>query len=464
MVWLCMFAAALGWADGKPMKYDIVFEIERFTNKALYVREDGARPWPDNRLVDDSKAVAANLNRPAATMDVVHSRLQIKCPSNGCYSLKMKVDNTFEPGCNYLWTVSLWQRPLPGRETREAMFRYTLREETDEDGTRLQGFSVTKRVPLKGGGYRPHTFVISMPPGADARRRVLDLEITNVGIEKTGGIIKFLNMELKRERLEREVLDVWPSGTPPGHEQGLPNQEYIWLGRYYCDISRPTLTVYRPADTNREPVGVILCSGGSFQLLEPMDKDAAWLNSLGITAFELKYRVPAKPAIALQDAQRALRLVRSKAEAYGITRQGIMGGSAGSHLALMAATQFDRDSYEPMDEIDKLSCRPDFVISIASPYVYNGDGTRNKDIRITNQTPPVFLAHGDADKHSAVNSAAVYIDLRKRRIPAELHIWSKAGHGISVTSDIGRQWSRLCAQWLKTLGFIDPDEPEPHVP
>ncbi len=439
-----------------------MFQAEDFNKLTLQACDAADRaPCPPPCLVDCSPLLAKNSNLHPAKIAIVENKLQIDCPANGCYKLKLKVAAVFQPGCNYHWSFTCWQRPLLETQPHAAVVSYKIDDRSDAQG-RAKGFAVTKSIVLTGGGYHTYTFIISVPAGGAAGERVFEFEISNENLKDTGGVIKISRVELKPENIEQQVYALWPDSLPPGQRELLPNQAYIdGNGRYFRDISRPTIIVHKPAVKPAQPVGVILCSGGSFHLLESMAPDAAWLNSLGITAFELRYRVPSKsnePQKALQDAQRALRLVRSKAVEYNITKLGIMGASAGAHLSLMAATGFERNSYEPMDEIDQLICRPDFVISIAAPYALKPDGAISDDIRIDEHTPPVFFAHGDADKHSAVNSATLYIELRKRGIPAELHVWSKAGHGIGINSEVGREWSRLCGQWLKTLGIINAGE------
>src|SRR5262249_41977508 len=171
---------------------------------------------------------------------------------------------------------------------------------------------------------------------------------------------------------------------------------------------------------------------------------AAWLNPLGVTGLSLKYRVPRRadepqgePARRpLQDAQRAVSLVRSKAKEWGIApdRIGIIGFSAGGHLAIATATSFGKRSYEPIDDIDRVSCRPNFAIAAYSGYLKaKGKDELAPGLRIPTETPPIFLAHGGADIISEPeNSVLLYLALRRAGVPAELHIYATATHDFGV--------------------------------
>src|SRR5205823_1951128 len=171
---------------------------------------------------------------------------------------------------------------------------------------------------------------------------------------------------------------------------------------------------------------------------------AAWLNSLGVTGIILKYRCPRRPedvkgepaAGPLQDAQRAVSLVRSRAKEWGIDpkRIGMVGFSAGGHLAIATATNFEKRTYEAIDEIDKVDCRPDFAIGVYSGYLK----AKDKDelapgLRIPARTPPIFPAHGGDDIFSAPeHSQFMYLALKRAGIPAELHIYAGCAHDFGV--------------------------------
>jgi acetyl esterase/lipase len=182
----------------------------------------------------------------------------------------------------------------------------------------------------------------------------------------------------------------------------------------------------------------------------------------------LKYRCPRRPGDTrgrppiwpLQDAQRAVSLVRSKAGEWGIDpkRVGMVGFSAGGHLCAAAAMNYDKRAYEPVDEADKLSCRPDFSISLYSGYlVGNEDDILSADMRATRETPPILLLHSTNDNVSKVeNSVVLYMALRRAGAPAELHVYADGGHGWGVR-DLGLPctgWTKQALTWLTMLGML----------
>jgi acetyl esterase/lipase len=192
------------------------------------------------------------------------------------------------------------------------------------------------------------------------------------------------------------------------------------------------------------------------------------LNSLGVTGIILKYRVPRRPdepkgepaRRPLQDAQRAVSLVRSRAREWGINpeRIGIVGFSAGGHLAIATATTFDKRTYEPIDDVDRISCRPDFAIPVYSGYLK----AKDKDelapgLRIPSGTPPVFLAHGGDDIVSPPeHSVLLYLALKQAGVAAELHIYATATHdfGVRKSDHPCSTWTEACANWLRHQGFL----------
>jgi acetyl esterase/lipase len=189
----------------------------------------------------------------------------------------------------------------------------------------------------------------------------------------------------------------------------------------------------------------------------------------------LKYRVPRRPGQPeplpapgpLLDAQRAVRLARSRAAEWGINpnRIGIVGFSAGGHLAVATATLFDRPAYEPIDDIDKLSCRPDFAVAVYPGYLiaqHPAGVETNKNvlapyIRIPPETPPIFLAHASDDPVAgAENSAVMYLALKRANVATELHVYAQGGHGFGVrkSSLPCSTWTDRCVAWLQNLGML----------
>jgi acetyl esterase/lipase len=256
---------------------------------------------------------------------------------------------------------------------------------------------------------------------------------------------------------------LWPEGAP------------LAKGKAKADI--PTVTVYLPPADKATGAAIVICPGGGYGGLA-MDHEghqvARWLNSLGVAGVILKYRVaPYRHPAPLLDAQRALRYTRSRASEWGIDpkRVGILGFSAGGHLASTAATQFDAGKEKGTDEVDKQGCRPDFavlvypVITFTGPFAHGGsrdnllgkganpeliDSLCNQK-RVTAQTPPTFLVHTTEDKGvPPENSTLFYEALRAAKVPAEMHIYEKGRHGLGLgqTGTAFASWPRRCADWL----------------
>jgi acetyl esterase/lipase len=272
------------------------------------------------------------------------------------------------------------------------------------------------------------------------------------------------------------TLDVWPDKAPgekaPVGEEKITEPKPGTVGTVsITNVSHPTLTVYRPANDKNTGAAVVIAPGGGYNNLA-WDKEgtevAEWLNSIGVTGVVLKYRVPrrsdqtpkdAPPPQALMDAQRALSLVRSKAKDWGIDpkRVGMLGFSAGGHLTAWAATNFDKRAYEPTDEVDKLSCRPDFAVVVYPGGVVQKDKDElSPEIRVTKETPPMFLAHAGDDRVRPENSVELYVALKKAGVPAELHIYATGGHGFGLrpSDKPCSTWPQRCAEWLKSQGLL----------
>jgi acetyl esterase/lipase len=282
-----------------------------------------------------------------------------------------------------------------------------------------------------------------------------------------------------------QVVQLWPGKAP--EEPGTIGKETTRLSpkldrkqvevteptTLVTNVTEPTLTIYRPAKEKDTGTAVLICPGGGYWNLYWQlegEEVAAWLNSLGVTGIILKYRVPRRPDDTkgeparrpLQDAQRAVSLVRSKAAEWGIDpkRIGMVGFSAGGHLVVATATNFDKRSYEPIDAIDKVDCRPDFAIPVYSGYLK----AKDKDelapgLRVPAGTPPMFLAHGDADIVSTPeHSVMMYLALRRAGVPAELHIYATAAHdfGVRPVDHPCSTSTQACANWMRHQGLLKP--------
>jgi acetyl esterase/lipase len=234
-------------------------------------------------------------------------------------------------------------------------------------------------------------------------------------------------------------------------------------------VTEPTITLFRAPADKANGAAVLICPGGGYNILA-WDKEgtevAQWLNTLGVTAAVLKYRVPrrdkdAPHAAPLQDAQRGLRLMRQHATEWGIDpkRIGILGFSAGGNLTVMAGTHWDETTYPKQDAADDLSCRPDFLIPIYPAYL--GDeknpGPLNPLVRVTKETPPTFCAVTHDDVLRGANAALFYVELKKAGVSAELHVFAKGGHGYGLRPSENPvcQWPQLCEDWLRAMGLLD---------
>jgi len=264
---------------------------------------------------------------------------------------------------------------------------------------------------------------------------------------------------------------LWPDGAPGA------------LGT--DEVDKPTLAAYSVPQGRGVGTAVIVCPGGGYVNLS-MDKEgdqfARWLNSLGVTAFVLKYLLGPKyhHPIELGDAQRAIRTVRAKAADYRVLpdRIGIMGFSAGGHLASSAGTHFDAGNPSATDAIDRVSSRPDFmvlgypVISFSTSYVHRGSmrallgdnpdpklvELMSNELQVTPQTPPTFLFHTTTDTVVPVeNSVLFYMALRKAGVPAEMHIYERGPHGVGLaqTDEALASWSSRLADWLRGRGLLN---------
>ena len=277
------------------------------------------------------------------------------------------------------------------------------------------------------------------------------------------------------------VVDVWPGKAP--QDVGIDREESTRMyespildgpTKLITNVTKPTLTIYRPnGEVKNTGTAVLICPGGGYHdLFWELEGEevAAWLNSLGMTGIILKYRCPRRPGDIkgepplgpLLDAQRAVSLVRSRAAEWGIDPQriGMVGFSAGGHLAVATATSFEKRLYEPIDAVDKVSCRPDFAVLCYSGYLKAKDKDEiSPAIHIPADTPPIFLAHSSDDKISdAEHSLFMYLALKRAGIPAELHIYATGDHdfGVRENEKLPSSWTELCVKWLRSQDLLKP--------
>ncbi|MDO8836589.1 MAG: alpha/beta hydrolase [Vicinamibacterales bacterium] len=278
-----------------------------------------------------------------------------------------------------------------------------------------------------------------------------------------------------------QVMSIWPEGVPNALANVAPETEEEPFRP--TNISVPTVTVFPAPEGLRTGAAVVICPGGGYRRLA-IDTEgfaiAAWLNQVGVTAFVLKYRVPqfGHPA-PLQDVLRAVRLVRRDAATWHVdpAQIGVMGFSAGGHLAASAATLFDEPAGRTGAAIDAVSARPDFQILIYPVITMSGPSTHvgsrenligktpapalaealSLETRVTAATPPAFLVHGGNDASVPVeNSVLYYLALRKAGVQAELHAYQHGPHGIAAVPGNGpiSDWPRRCEEWLRARGLI----------
>jgi acetyl esterase/lipase len=273
------------------------------------------------------------------------------------------------------------------------------------------------------------------------------------------------------------ALPVWP-GAAPGAPANAPaeidtttakdnliaGKPLIRLG----NVSVPTLTLYKAKGARGPAPAVVVFPGGGYRILA-IDLEGTevcdWLNSAGITCVLLKYRVPdsgpyPKSSAALQDAQRALGIVRAHAAEWGIdpARVGVLGFSAGAHLAAALTTHFDQRLYPAVDAADTLSCRPDFAVIVYPGYLALADKNfaANPEIDPTANTPPTFIVQAEDDPVHVENAVVYFLQLKNAKVPAELHIYAEGGHGYGLrrTALPVTTWPQSVETWLRTIKVL----------
>jgi len=295
-------------------------------------------------------------------------------------------------------------------------------------------------------------------------------------------IIIAINVQLNAQT---QVIPVWKTIIPGKTDNSDYDEKEVFKDGELQRTSQvvfPTLTIYKPSQVNG--TAILICPGGGYGHLS-MNKEgkkiAEWLNTLGITAIVLKYRLPSdlimkdKSIRPLQDAQEAMKIIRRNAAEWKIdaNKIGVMGFSAGGHLAATLSTRFDLPTYTP---IDSISSRPDFSI-LLYPVISMTDEITHKVSRInllgntftketihkfsneywvSRETPPTFIVHASDDVSvSAENSINYYLALKKNVIPAEMHIYENGGHGFGLGSDDQKKsWLSECTNWLKQRGLL----------
>ena len=272
------------------------------------------------------------------------------------------------------------------------------------------------------------------------------------------------------------TMEIWP-GAVPG-EAGAIGEEQVKKKAgtetitSITNVTKPTLTISRPAADKNTGVAIVVFPGGGYRNLAWEHEGtmvASWLNSIGVTAAVLKYRVPRRPGTpngeppiqALMDAQRAISLVRSHASDWGVEAKkiGVLGFSAGGHLAAWSSTNSDKRAYETIDAAEQASCRPDFTVLIYPGGITQRGGEQlAPEIQVTSQSQPTFLAVASDDNGPAIGSAAYYLALKRAGVPAELHSYAAGGHGFGMrpSDRPASTWPKRCEEWMREQGILKP--------
>ena len=295
-------------------------------------------------------------------------------------------------------------------------------------------------------------------------------------------IILFLSIS-KNVNGQLEKIDLYPEGIECSN---VPKQkiDYDESGRIFRKVANPQIWYYpsQKSKSSKDKAGVLIIPGGGYEALW-IDKEgvdvAKWLNGLGISAFVLKHRIPywegkeCRGKVALSDAQRAMRIIRKNAQKWEINPEkiGVLGFSAGGHLASTLSTHHDQGIRRSNLEIEKFASRPDFsvliypVVTMKQPYVHMGSRKSligevpssevveyfSNEMQVKADTPPAILIHSDNDLGVLVeNSVNYYLALRKHKIPAALHVWEDGGHGYGLAKGQGsiKDWPNICQNWM----------------
>jgi len=279
-----------------------------------------------------------------------------------------------------------------------------------------------------------------------------------------------------------KVLKVWPNGAPNENEINTPEEQFD--GVRVRNVSEAEMYVYLPDKEKNTGAAVVICPGGGYTM-EAMDHEgydmAAFLQSQGVAGIVLKYRLPNKhDEVPSSDARRAIRTVRANAKEWGIDPKkiGIAGSSAGGHLASTAGTVFDLGDSGNSDPIERVSCRPDFMLLLYPVITMNEEFTHlgsrenligtghnmelvrkySNELNVSSETPPTFLVLADNDKAVPPrNSIEFYSALKKNNVPAEMHIFQQGGHGFGMRKEgiPASNWPNLFMDWLKARKIVE---------
>jgi acetyl esterase/lipase len=269
-----------------------------------------------------------------------------------------------------------------------------------------------------------------------------------------------------------QPIPLWPGDAPGEKEDWGPERDTSEPGKGLVagkplirlgNVSKPTITVYKPAPDKDTGAAVVVCPGGGYSILA-YDLEGTevceWLNSVGVTGVLLKYRVPGRKAGALQDVQRAIGLVRHRAAEWKLDPKkiGVLGFSAGGHLSAAVSNQFAERTYPAVDDADKQSCRPDAAFLIYPAYLADKSDLTQlaPDMKVTPETPPTFLVMTQDDGIKVENVYTYALACKANQVPVEVHTFAKGGHGYGLrpTQDPVTKWPVLATEWMRTLGWV----------
>lgn len=276
------------------------------------------------------------------------------------------------------------------------------------------------------------------------------------------------------------TIKIWPHGAPgpknargPEENVSAPSDHLVAGRRVFAlsDVSEPSITIFQPLSGEAPRPAIVVFPGGGYHALA-LDLEGVevskWLNSLGIVAVLLEYRVPEPSGVPrylepLEDAQRAVGYVRFHAAGWHIdpTRIGVIGFSAGGDLGALLSNDFRRRLYSPVDAADQESCRPDFAMLVYPAYLVNripGGYRLAAQLKVTGRTPPTFLVQAEDDPVHVENVVYYFLALKRAGVPAEMHIFTRGGHGYGLrrTALPVTRWPALAAKWLHTVGVLSP--------